>query len=152
MAQPSTIYKPGPLKYVWNYLSYKFDDFKAKLLGYRVYRALLTQTDTDNPVATVVENSLNLQVTYQWDSTGIYYAYTSVPFFNSTSETIDGRKVEVTITPSYSLSPDVLDVQFTAYPVFFFVISIQTQKDYAATDDLLGAFCSTALEIKVYNK
>lgn len=152
MAQPSTIYKPGPLKYVWNYLSYKFDDFKAKLLGYRVYRALLTQSNGDDPVATVVENSLNLQVTYQWDSAGIYYAYISAPLFDGPTATIDGRKVEVTITPNYTISTNTTDVAFSAYPVFFDVISISSTEELAFADNLMGTFCSVALEIKVYNK
>ena len=95
MAQPSTIYKPGKLNYVWNYLSSTLDNFKAKLLGYRTYKALLTQTGTDAPVAVVLENSLKLNLTYEYDSIGVYYAYTDIDLFANPDTTVDGRKVEV---------------------------------------------------------
>lgn len=42
--------------------------------SYLVYVALLTQTDTDAPVATVLENTLGGTVVWSYDSTGSYYA------------------------------------------------------------------------------
>lgn len=39
---------------------------------YKVYTALLTQSGTDAPVATVLENTLNGNVTFSFISTGIY--------------------------------------------------------------------------------
>ena len=41
-------------------------------VGTRVYRALLTQTGTNAPVATVLENTLGGTVVWTRDSTGIY--------------------------------------------------------------------------------
>ena len=154
MAQPSTIYKPGKLNYVWNYLSSTLDNFKAKLLGYRTYKALLTQTGTDAPVAVVLENSLKLNLTYEYDSTGVYYAYTDIDLFANPDTTVDGRKVEVFITPSTSSDSFTSLHTVSAYPVFFFVIGITAWDDLLANynDDILGNWCSTTLTIRVYNK
>jgi hypothetical protein len=154
MAQPPTIYKPGKLNYVWNYLSSTLDNFKAKLLGYRTYKAMLTQTGTDAPVAVVLENTLKLTVTYQYDSAGIYYALVNTPLFDSPTETIDGRKVEVVMTPQSVLNPSTIVNTISAYPVFIYVIGIATWDNDLANfvDDVLGNYCSTILEIKIYNK
>lgn len=151
MTQPSTIYKPGKLSYLWNYLSSTLDNFKAKLLGYRTYKAFLTQTGTDAPVATIVENTLGLNLTFEYDSTGVYYAFTDVPLFNTPTSTADGRKIEITITPNYTLNGSYADIEFIAYPVFFYVIGIQSFSVLSQADDLLGSFCSTTFEIKIYN-
>jgi len=40
--------------------------------GVKVYRALLTQTGTDAPVATVLENTLGADVTWDYDDAGRY--------------------------------------------------------------------------------
>jgi hypothetical protein len=154
MAQPSTIYKPSKLNYVWNYLSSTLDNFKAALLGYRTYKAMLTQTGTDAPVATVLENSLKLNLTYEYDSVGIYYAYTDTDLFDTPTSTADGRKIEVFINPQSTLDPITNTFTISAYPVFFFVIGItiwdQNLVNY--NDNILGNWCSTVLEIRVYNK
>lgn len=152
MAQPSTIYKPGKLNYVWNYLSSTLDNFKAKLLGYRTYKAMLYQSGSSDPVATVLENTLGLDVTYEYDSTGAYYAFTNTDLFNDSTTTLDGRKVEVFVTPSSTLSPTTNTYTISAYPVFFFVIGITVWDGGFNVDDVLGQFCSTVLEIRVYNK
>lgn len=152
MAQPSTIYKPGKLNYVWNYLSSTLDNFKAKLLGYRTYKAFLTQTGIDAPVAEIVENTLGLKASYTYDATGSYLLFTDNLIFNSPTETEDGRKIEVTITPGYTFNGALADTQFFAYPVFFNVVTINSWEGLTPKDDLLGYFCSTTLEIRVYNK
>ena len=72
MAQPSTIYKPGKLNYVWNYIGTTLKDFKAKLLGYRVYTASLSQTGSADPVVTVHENSLGQEIVWTRQSMGTY--------------------------------------------------------------------------------
>ena len=154
MTQPSTIYKPGKLNYVWNYLSSTLDNFKAKLLGYRTYKALLTQTATDAPVAAVLENTLWINVTYKYDSNGIYYAYLDKQLFDGPAVTTDGRKVEVFITPQSIVNSFANSYVISAYPVFFNVISITTYDNLFTSylDNILGTFCSTTLEIRVYNK
>ena len=154
MAQPSTIYKSGKLNYVWNYLSSTLDNFKATLLGYRTYKAMLAQTGTDAPVATVLENSLKLNLTYEYDSSGVYYAYVDTDLFDTSTTTIDGRKVEVFINPSSTLDPITTVYNISAYPVFFFVIGITVWDNALVNyaDNIIGQYCSTVLEIRVYNK
>lgn len=154
MAQPSTIYRPGNLNYVWNYLSSTLDNFKAKLLGYRTYKAMLTQTGGDAPVAVVLENTLKLNVTYEYDSFGVYYALLNTPLFDSPTETIDGRKIEVFMTPQSVLTPLTVVNTITAYPIFTYVIGITTWDNALSgfVPDVLSGNYSTVLEIKVYNK
>lgn len=144
-----------PLKklFSWQYAHDTIEQLKVKILGYRSYKALLTQTGTDAPVATVLENNLGINITYAYDSVGSYFAYTSVPFFASPTETITGQTVEVIMTPSSSfnfLSGD--DYVLAAYPVFFFIMQIATTQAGTLTDDVLGYSFSTVFEIRVYNK
>ena len=40
--------------------------------SYKVYTALLSQTGTNPPVATVLENTLDEDITYQYNSAGYY--------------------------------------------------------------------------------
>lgn len=72
MAQPSTIYKPGKLNYVWNYIGTTLKEFKAKLLGYRAYTATITQTGTSDPVVVVLENNLGQDIVWTYDAVGVY--------------------------------------------------------------------------------
>lgn len=66
--------------------------------GVKVYRALLTQTGTDNPVATVLENTLGGEVVWTYADAGLYTgtregAFTAsktwLPPVNA-SQTLDG--------------------------------------------------------------
>jgi len=137
--------------YVWNYLSSTIDEFKVRLLGYRTYKAFLTQTDTEPPVAILVDNTLGVNVTYTYDGNGFYYALLNRDLFNNPTTTINGQKVEVTITPSSSLDGGD-PVYLSAFPVFFNVVAIESQVDGVNTDNILGNQFSSVLEIKVYNK
>ncbi len=57
---------------VWENINRTMQEFKVLLLGYRSYTALLTQSGTDAPVATVLENTLGDAVTYQYYTVGYY--------------------------------------------------------------------------------
>lgn len=155
MAQPATIYKSGPFKYVWNYLSWKLDDFKAYLLGYRCYRASLFQAGTNPPEAVILENTLGVTVTYDYTGPGEYVAILDKILFSAPDESIDGKKIDIFITPSNSVPPSGSDpLYFSASAVFFNVVDISSY-DVGATgfvDDLLGNINSTTFEIRVYNK
>ena len=50
---------------------------------YKVYTALLTQSGTDAPVATVLENTLGGEVVWSRDSNGTYIATPSEPITNA---------------------------------------------------------------------
>jgi hypothetical protein len=51
---------------VWENINRTMQEFKVLLLGYRNYTALLTQTGTDAPVATVLENTLGFDIVWYW--------------------------------------------------------------------------------------
>ena len=55
---------------------------KATLLPYKVYTALLTQTGTDAPVATVLENTLGGTVVWSYNDVGDYIATLSGAFIS----------------------------------------------------------------------
>lgn len=144
-----------PLKklFAWQYAHDKIDQLKVKILGYRSYKALLVQTGTNDPVATVLENTLGINVTYQYDTDGTYFAFINSDLFANPYETVLGEAAEVTITPSYTIDPFSGDpLTMTAYPVFFFVLSITSAVSGTLADDVLGSYFSTVIEIKVYNK
>lgn len=97
MGQPSTIYKPGKLNYVWNYLSSTLDNFRTKLLGYRSYVAMINQSDTDDPTAMVFQNNIGT-ITLRYESKGVYslnfdsniITFTnSIGFVNITNDAVD---------------------------------------------------------------
>ncbi len=52
-------------------------------LSYNVYTAILTQSGTDAPVATVLENTLSGPLGWSYSSTGIYRATLAGEFSNS---------------------------------------------------------------------
>lgn len=56
---------------------------------YKVYSALLTQNGTDAPVATILENTLGVNITYEYTNTGTYKILASENIF-------DGNKFCVT--------------------------------------------------------
>jgi len=141
--------------FVWTYLNSTLENFKSKLLGYKTYKALLTQAGTNAPEATVLENSLGLNPSYAYNGAGDYSFLLNYAFFASPYETISGNIVEVSITPNSStvaITGD--DIQFLAYPFFFNEILIQSLNlsTPGLEDNLMGSFCSVTLEIKVYTK
>lgn len=61
---------------------------------YKVYTALLTQTGTDAPVATVLENTLGFDINWYYDDPGFYV------FQNNTTGVLFDRNKTFIITPS----------------------------------------------------
>jgi len=80
MAQPPTIYKPGKLNYLWNYLGSSLKSFAAALSPYinggdngvKRYKALLNQSGIDDPVATILENTLGGVPVWTRAGDGVY--------------------------------------------------------------------------------
>lgn len=56
---------------VWENINRTMQEFKVLLLGYRSYTALLTQSGTDAPIATVLENTLG-DIVWSRNSPGAY--------------------------------------------------------------------------------
>ena len=138
MAQPSTIYKPSKLNYMWNYLSSTLDNFKAKLLGYRSYKALLTQTGSNDPTAIVLENTLNATVVWYRQAQGIYYA--------ESFGTWKTNKTAILVSPLLGATGAVITKTYTTTEDQIFFETIKTT--LAPMDDSLN---NTFVEIRVYN-
>lgn len=81
MIYPSNQTTPKSGNYLWNWLGSPLKKFAAALspymgggdVGYKTYVALLTQTGTDAPVATVLENTLGSDIIWNYELTGVYY-------------------------------------------------------------------------------
>jgi hypothetical protein len=67
---------------VWENINRTMQEFKVLLLGYRSYTALLTQTGTDTPVATVLENTLGGEPVWVRNDVGEYTATLNNAFNN----------------------------------------------------------------------
>ena len=103
---------------------------------YKVYTALLTQTDTDAPVATVLENTLGFLPNWQYVDIGTY-SINNVLFTN------DKTTVNVFLNVngnSYSFPSTVVSPNVTIHSVFLY--------DFTYMNSLLN---NTAIEIRVYN-
>lgn len=137
MGQPSTIYKPGRLNYVWNYLGTTLKEFKAKLLGYRVYTAIISQSGTSDPIATVLENTLGQDIA--WDRTSIgQYQASSTGLFTYSKTTINSSQTDNAnqgITATYYNTSNTLVV---------------ATFDYAGSPQD-GVLSESLIEIRIYN-
>lgn len=137
MSQPSTIYKPGKLNYVWNYLSSTLTNFKVKLLGYRSYTALLTQTGTHPPEVTVLENTLGKDIVWTYSSVGAYAGTLAGAF-------VEQSKVAI-ITSQTANSA----LGFTAaYRYDNNVVYVETYDTSFATTN--GILSNSMVEIRIY--
>lgn len=104
-------------------------------LPYKVYTALLTQSGTDAPVATVLENTLGVELTWERYAPGLYkaaYSYTDenkIIGFSGQGWAAWGISTQIFPEPEY----------VTIY------VSTDSQ---TASDNLLNR---TEIEIRVYN-
>lgn len=111
---------------------------KTKLRGYKVYTALLAQSGTDAPVATVLENTLGGVITYTYSATGAYNinvtnnAFTANKVACMVGDTFNSVGTAVNFLTPYTTS----QIQMQVYDL-----------DGNDTDDQL---VQTLLEIRVY--
>lgn len=104
---------------------------------YKVYTALLTQTGTNAPVATVLENTLGATISYSLGGTGFVVATSSTTSFT------DPNKVFISISNGNGAG-------------FFSVLRIQTNQVRIVQQNIAGANTDGLLqtanfEIRVYN-
>jgi len=116
----------------------KGTDVNAK---YKVYSALLTQTGTDAPVATVLENTLGGTVVWTRNSTGVYFGTLASAF--TVNKTF--------IFPAYSYSDATFgDVDIVCSRASANVIRI-TNNTAGNTSVEDGVMTDFPIEIRVYN-
>jgi hypothetical protein len=111
---------------------------------YKVYTALLTQTGTDAPVATVLENTLGEVLTWVYFSPG--YFYVQSPLFEQNKTFLSIQKDFVSLSEQVI----ILDKQiyYDGSDINGHYISIYTIGNGVAANGLLNY---TAIEIRVYN-
>jgi hypothetical protein len=147
MAQPPTIYKPGKLNYLWNYLGSSLKSFAAALSpyissgsDYKKYVALLTQTGANPPVITELENTLGVSPTSTYNFTGNY----SLVF---TGLTFDWNKTAVFISNSSNNNFGIAWTEPSGSNTLVVLTREPYPPGYPPLDDYLSL---TTLEIRVY--
>lgn len=117
--------------------NFTVNEIQGFIQPYKVYTALLTQTGGDDPVATVLQNTLG---DLQWyrDSDGYYYVY-------SNDELFTDSKTFVTISHSNWISEGTTPYYLDG-ATYIYVMTLNTNWIY--TDDILN---NTSIEIRVYN-
>jgi len=122
-----------------DYTQKKYVDQKvADSRPYKVYTALLTQSGTNAPVATVLENTLG-SITWSRINTGIYLAKSSNLFTTNTAIII-GSNINVSNVDSAPLNTN--NLVLNSFSLYTFDTFTQ------AYDDILD---NTLIEIRVYN-
>ena len=110
--------------------------------SYKVYTALLTQTGTTAPVATVLENTLGGDIIWSRNGTGDYTGLLTGAFTSNKTAILLGN-VRYTLS-SVTLIP--ADITVFSYSVND--VSIGTMDNSSLVDDILF---NTFVEIRVYN-
>lgn len=105
-------------------------------LPYKSYTALLTQTGTSAPVATILENTLGGEVVWSRDDEGEYVATSDGLFLHD--------KTFLIITPNQEVYYEFVKNQVNADELF---LTQKLQTTNLAVDDLLTL---TPIEIRVY--
>jgi hypothetical protein len=102
---------------------------------YNVYTALLTQSGTSAPVATVLENTLGATITWSYVGVGQYYATASSAVFTASKTTgILSNSSSTGINAFVNISTTVFN-------------TVTTSSGVAANNELL----KNMVEIRVYN-
>lgn len=111
------------------------------------YVAHLSQSGTDAPVATELYNDTGVSFTYEYDSTGSYFAVASKGIFGA------DQKVQVKFTNSVLLPDAQASVATIIFPFTDNILLLFSDSSGAASNDVLGnpLFPQTTLEIEIYN-
>lgn len=115
-------------------------EFKVLLLGYRSYTALLTQTGTDAPVATVLENTLGFDIVWYYEAGGGWYTFQN----NTTGVLFDKTKTWINTPADHSYNNNETPGMYwdSQTPVNFIGI---------IAPDGDGSLNQYPIEIRVYN-
>jgi hypothetical protein len=109
---------------------------------YKSYVALLTQTSTNAPVATVLENTLGAVPVWSRNTQGVYYA-TSANLFTV-------GKTTVSVGQNLTVNGDfgVVNVAQDVNKITLFVYDVDMSAPASSSpDDMLS---NTAIEIRIY--
>lgn len=123
-------------------------NFRDEVRTYKVYRAIINQTGTNPPVATVLENTLGINPTYAYVGAG-QYTLTSVGSFPVDKTVLECYRgywdlLVTTVAADYRMSVSIFDDD---------TVWIYTTLDTTSTDGIMNpSFYSRGwwIEIKVY--
>ncbi len=121
----------------WNEII-KLKDILRSLLGnapYKAYTALITQTSTNAPTATVLNNTTGQTIAWTYSEAGVY--------IGTFSGEISQDSVWFSATPSFEFATDVQMAYSSSSAV-----TIRTFREGLAIDDKLA---KTPIEIRIYN-
>jgi hypothetical protein len=114
---------------------------KSRILGYKTYSALLTQSIDSAPTAIVLQNELNDDISFSRDEKGVYSLTT-------TENTFITDKTFVLVGTANSTTAPSIDIKI--------LVSLESQTQIklttvsaSSTED--GCLNNTAIEIRVYN-
>lgn len=105
---------------------------------YKVYSALLTQTETNPPVATVLENTLGLNPTFYYVGPGGYYLEDLAGLFTPNKTFVTGGINFAGRCLMNAYINDTTNIEFESYGI-------------PANTGIDGWFENTPIEIRVYN-
>jgi hypothetical protein len=129
---------PLPKDKIWTRLPARVKALEDNAPKYKVYTALLTQTGTDAPVATILENTANLTVTYTYYNPGIYL----FSFVKLSSE-----KIVIDVYTKYGTFGNTINNNYTINPTSVNgTISVGSSGPGAD-----GSMVNLPIEIRVYN-
>lgn len=122
----------------------------AQVRPYKVYTALLTQTDTNAPVATILENTLSEDVTWTRDDVGIYIA--SVPSLFPVDKTflICTQQTNQT-NPNYPGTGGCYRADFSPYSDGRLLLQIVMDDASGTSEFGDNTLYNHSVEIRVYN-
>lgn len=106
---------------------------------YKVYTALLSQTGTNAPVATVLENTLGGNVVWSYDNVGYYIG------------TYDGLFIANKTTILMQSTAAGSDYQTTLYDIYTPNIVYIQIYDHSSNNNINDSLNNTSIEIRVYN-
>jgi hypothetical protein len=108
------------------------EDFGSTVDGFKEYTVLLVQRGVNDPVATVLKNTLDVNVTFFYVGPGAYAATLDKPVFDSPNEyiTISSGMID-------PISGNLITIE--AVPVFTVSLFIQSFLGGTPSDNVIGA-------------
>jgi hypothetical protein len=139
---------------VWENINRTMQEFKVLLLGYRSYTALLTQSGTDVPVATVLENTIGDIIITRDFGPGEYGITLDGGFPVDKTFIVGFGRVYGNNTTTQPIT-DGGDV--TGYYNFYYFIGDKTVYSYFYDENFINVDlshfgdCTIPIEIRIYN-
>ena len=123
--------------------TFRIQEVVDAALGYKVYTALLTQTGTNPPVATVLKNTTGGTIAFTYDNVGVYRAVITGANFTT-------NKTAVFITTGLTgVPPNPADRLLTPRVISNTEVQIvNVESGSAATTNEVGE--TTTIEIRIY--